>query len=89
MESKEINTEHRNEMFRNIQTVLQSLTAALVIAAFGFLWNINGAVIQMRTEGTFRDKALEDATEMLKEIQKNLQSIESRVQYLESLKNKK
>ena len=84
MQNDDKNIEQKRDMERNIQTILLSVITAGTIALFGFMWNINGTIIQMRTESAFRYKSIEEATAMLQSIQLDLRRLDQRVQTLES-----
>jgi hypothetical protein len=75
--------EQWRDMVRNVQTILLSMITAGIIALFGFIWNINGQIIEMRTESAFRYKSIEEATSVLKTIEERLNQIETRVSKLE------
>jgi len=81
---KEKDPDQWRDMVRNIQTILLSAITALILATFGFLWNINGKIIEMSVEGEYRYKVLEEATATLQEIKTELKNIEKRVSDLES-----
>jgi cobalamin biosynthesis protein CbiD len=78
--------EQKRDLERHVQTILLSALTALMIGLGGFIWNINGTVIGMRVESSFRYQAIEDAGKKLDEIQQNLKTIEQRVSQLENNK---
>jgi uncharacterized coiled-coil protein SlyX len=79
---KEITEDYR-DMVRNVQTILLSMITAGIIALFGFIWSINGQIIEMRTESAFRYKSIEEANILLKTIQTDLNNMDSRITTLE------
>lgn len=79
---KEITEDYR-DMVRNVQTILLSMITAGIIALFGFIWSINGQIIEMRTESAFRYKSIEEATILLKTIQTDLGNMDMRITTLE------
>ena len=86
MESKadKQTSEQWRDMVRNVQTILLSIITAGIIALFGFIWQINGQIIEMRTESAFRYKSIEETVSVLKSIEERLNQIDNRVSNLET-----
>lgn len=84
-----IEMEQKATIERHLQTIMLSIITAGLIAAFSFLWNINGAIIAMRVEMQFKNEEIQKVSRAILEMQADIKNLDKRLQGVENMEKLK
>lgn len=74
----------QNDIYKKIQTILQSLITAALIGCFKFLWDLNATVASMKSESASRATIVNNVQQGINNLQMDMQDVRGRVIRLET-----